>query len=360
MIKDWIAILTNLSFPAMNLIVGLLVGLVVNWVVHFSLRMASARAGSADLAILRRRCKTAFNILMPVLATFISLSYAGDTYWAAVLARVFSILLIIATAFFLIRMTYALEDIFLERYNIDKEDNRKERKIITQLNFLKKATIIGIVLVALSVVLLSFEEGRKYGQTLLTSAGVASIILGFAAQKSIANFLAGIQIAITQPIKMDDAVVVEGEWGWIEEINLTYVVVRIWDWRRLILPITYFVERPFQNWTRNKGEIIGSVILHLDYRTPIEKLREKLGEILESEPNWDGTVKSLQVVDTKEYTMVVRALMSARNSPLAWDLRCNVREKLLAYLQSEHPESLPVQRVGLEGTDKSATPSGAD
>ena len=345
MIKDWIQKLMDLPFPAMNLILGLLIGVAIVWIARISIAITAKKSKSSDLLIIRNKCKTAFNILIPVISIFISLSYAEESDWTDGLIDIFRVLLIMSSVNFLIRLVYALEAIFLDKYNIDKEDNRKERKIITQLNFMKRVVIVSLVMLGLAVILLSFEEGRKYGQTLLTSAGVASIIIGLAAQKSIANFFAGIQIAFTQPIKIDDAVVVEGEWGWIEEINLTYVVVRIWDWRRLILPITYFIEKPFQNWTRNKGEIIGTVFLHLDYRTPIEPLRAKLSEILKAETKWDGNVDNLQVVDTKEYTVVVRALMSAKNSPTAWDLRCSVREKLINFLQKEYPESLPVQRI---------------
>lgn len=298
----------------------------------------------------------ALQLFLPVLTTFVALGQAQDHYWVDLVSRGFYFLLIAASAFLLIRTTKMLEDIVFEQFNVNKEDNRRERKIITQVNFLKKAVIVAIAFISIAIILLSFEEGRRYGQTLLTSAGVAGIIVGFAAQKSIANFLAGIQIAFTQPIKIDDAIVVEGEWGWVEEINLTYVVVRIWDWRRLILPITYFIDKPFQNWTRTKGEIIGTVFLYLDYRAPVQKIRQELDRILESEPNWDGKVKNVQVTDTKESRIVVRALMSAKNSPLAWDLRCSVREKLVDYLRREYPESLPRERLILE----QSAPKGAN
>lgn len=348
MLRNWIDKLQDLPIPAINLIIGLIIGLAINWVVHISLSLTVRKSKSNDLLMLRKRCKSAFNFMIPVLMTFIALTHAEKSDWRSILIMTNRIVLIIAVINLLARMVYALEDIFLDRYNINKEDNRKERKIITQLNFLKRVIIVSLVMIGIAIILLSFEEGRRYGQTLLTSAGVASIIIGLAAQKSIANFFAGIQIAFTQPIKIDDAVVVENEWGWIEEINLTYVVVRIWDWRRLILPITYFVEKPFQNWTRNKGEIIGTVILHLDYRTPIEPLRAKLTELLKAEARWDGAVNSLQVVDTKEYTILVRALMSAKNSPTAWDLRCSIREKMITFLQEEYPHSLPVQRIQMQ------------
>jgi small-conductance mechanosensitive channel len=348
MIKEWITHLANLPYPIIEILIGLFAGLLINWVVSLSLSLATRRSKSSDLLILRNRCKKTFNIFLPILTILIALSYSGESAWLPAITKTFTILLIITSTFLLIRLVYALEDIFLERYNIDKEDNRKERKVITQLNFLKKVVIIALVLLALAILLLSFEDGRKYGQTLLTSAGVASIILGFAAQKSIGNFLAGIQIAFTQPIKIDDAVLVENEWGWIEEINLTYVVVRLWDWRRLVLPITYFVEKPFQNWTRNKGELIGAVFLYLDYRTPIEKLRIKLAEILENEPLWDRQVQALQIVETQEFTIKVRALMSSKTSPTTFDLRCSVREKLIEFLRTEHPESLPMYRLSLD------------
>lgn len=346
--KIWNQII-ELNFPVLQLLIGVLGGFVSSWILTISLNTTILKSNSNDLRFFKKRCLPTLRLFIPVIFTFVALHYANESDWVEIMRVTFRLLLIVISGYLIIKLSHWMEDMFLDKYDINKEDNRKERKIITQLNFLKKTIIVGVTLITISIILLSFEEGRKYGQTLLTSAGVASIIIGFAAQKTLANFLAGIQIAFAQPIKLDDAVVVEGEWGWIEEINLTYVVVRIWDWRRLVLPITYFVEKPFQNWTRNKGEIIGSVILFLDYRTPIEELRQKLTELLNDEPKWDGQVNSLQVVDTKEYTMMVRALMSAKNSPSAWDLRCSIREKLLLYLKDNHPESLPVQRVDLSG-----------
>lgn len=348
MLQSWIDKLNDLSFPVLQLTIGFLVGFFLAWITSFILSRANRRSRFDDLKYFEKRTHGSLRTLLPIISIFIALSYAEESEWAADFMAIFRVLLIVASAYFLITCTYALEDIFRDRYDIGKEDNHKERKIITQLNFIKRVVIIGIVLIALSVLLLSFEEGRKYGTTLLTSAGVASIIIGLAAQKSLANFFAGIQIAFTQPIRIDDAVVVEGEWGWIEEINLTYVVVRIWDWRRLILPITYFVEKPFQNWTRTKGEIIGTVFFKLDYTAPIQKIREKLEEIVKEEPYWDGQVVNLQVSDTEEYTIQVRALVSAKNSPQAWDLRCSVREKLISFLQEEYPECLPTQRLAIK------------
>jgi small-conductance mechanosensitive channel len=202
------------------------------------------------------------------------------------------------------------------------------------------------------VLLLNFESVRKYGATLLTSAGVAGIIIGFAAQKTIANLLAGFQIAFTQPIKIDDAVIVEGEWGWIEEINLTYVVVKIWDLRRLILPITYFTEKSFQNWTRTSAQILGSVFLYTDYALPVDALRKKFDRVLENSDLWDGEAKSVQVTESSEHTMTIRLLMTAKNSPTAWDLRCLVREELISFIQQEYPDCLPRTRAELVGKNE--------
>ncbi len=195
---------------------------------------------------------------------------------------------------------------------------------------------------------MTFEKIRQLGVSIMASAGVIGIIAGFAAQKSIATLFAGIQIAITQPIRLDDVVIVENEWGWIEEITLTYVVVRIWDLRRLVLPITYFIERPFQNWTRVSADILGTVFLYMDYTVPVRVIREELQKIVKGSDLWDGKVCGVQVTDATQQTVEVRALVSAVDSSKAWDLRCLVREKLLEFLQNKYPDSLPKTRVELE------------
>jgi len=186
---------------------------------------------------------------------------------------------------------------------------------------------------------------RKVGAGLLTGVGIGGIIIGFAAQKSLGNLLAGFQIAFTQPIRMDDVLIVEGEWGRVEEINLTYVVVNIWDKRRLVLPINYFIEKPFQNWTRTTAEILGTVFIYTDFTVPVQQLRDKLTELLEGHPLWDRKVNVLQVTDLKERTMEIRCLMSCRNSGQAFDLRCFVREQMIDYIRTQFPESLSKTRV---------------
>ncbi|WP_298955045.1 mechanosensitive ion channel family protein [uncultured Methylobacterium sp.] len=235
--------------------------------------------------------------------------------------------------------------VYLRGYKLDTEDNLLARKHVTQVRILRRAAMTLVVLVTISVALMTFEPVRQYGVSLLASAGAAGLILGLAMQPVLSNLVAGIQIAITQPIRIEDAVIVENEWGWVEEITATYVVVRLWDWRRLVLPLTYFIQKPFQNWTRDGASLIGSVMLYLDHTAPIEAMRRKLAEIAAGSRLWDGNVVNLQVSDARETVIEVRMLVSARNAPQTWDLRCEVREKMIAYLQTEHPGALPRHRA---------------
>jgi small-conductance mechanosensitive channel len=254
----------------------------------------------------------------------------------------------IGVSWFLIELTRTVKKIFLSRFDISKEDNLTERKVHTQINLLQKIIVFIILLFATGIVLLSFEGIRKIGIGLFASAGLAGIIIGLSAQKVVGTLLAGIQIAVTQPFRIDDAVLVENEWGWIEEINLTYVVVRIWDKRRLVLPTTYFLEKPFQNWTRTSAEIIGSVFIYADYTIPFQALRDELTRLLQENELWDKKVNVLQVTDSREFTVEIRILVSAKNSPSAWDLRVYIREKMIEFIQKNYPESLPKTRVSLE------------
>lgn len=253
--------------------------------------------------------------------------------------------IIVAIAWFLIILLRRIKGQVLKQYDINKEDNLKSRKVYTQFNILEKVIVFIIILTAIGLILLSFESIREVGVGIFASAGVAGIILGLSAQKVFGALMAGIQIAITQPFRIDDAVVVEGEWGWIEEINLTYVVVRLWDKRRLVLPSTYFLEKPFQNWTRSSADIIGTVFLYTDYNVPFDALRAELKRILDNTDLWDKKVQVLQVTDSKEFTVETRILVSAKNSPTAWDLRVYVREKMINFIKENYPDSLPRTRV---------------
>jgi len=256
--------------------------------------------------------------------------------------------IIAVVAWFAIRFIGLIKALVLRRYKIENRDNLLARRVYTQFGVIERVLNVLIIFLAFAAILLTFERVRQIGVSLLASAGVVGIILGFAAQRSLATLFAGIQIALTQPIRIDDVVIVENEWGWIEEITLTYVIVKIWDQRRLVVPITYFIEKPFQNWTRTTAELLGSVYLYADYTLPVPEVREELKKILQASPQWDQRVGVLQITNASERTIELRALMSAKDSPSAWDLRCHVREKLIEFMQQNFPASLPHVRIELE------------
>jgi len=235
-------------------------------------------------------------------------------------------------------------NIYLRRYAIETADNLLARKHVTQVRVLLRVAEVVIVLLTLGFALMTFNEVRQFGVTLFASAGVAGIVAGLAARPVMSNFLAGVQIAIAQPIRIGDAVMVESEFGSVEEITFSYVVLKLWDLRRLVVPISYFIEKPFQNWTRTGGELVGGVVLYVDHTMPVDALRKKLTEIVAQSKLWNGQVASLQVTDCKETTIELRALVSANNAGALSDLRADVREKLIDFLQREHPHALPRRR----------------
>jgi small-conductance mechanosensitive channel len=257
-------------------------------------------------------------------------------------------LIIAASAWIIIESVKIVKRRILRRYDLSSEDNLKSRKLHTQINLIEKVVVFIIVLTGVGLILMSIESIREIGVGIFASAGVVGIIIGLSAQKIVGALLAGIQIAITQPFRVDDAVLVENEWGWIEEINLTYIVVRVWDKRRLVLPTTYFLEKPFQNWTRTTADIVGTVFLYTDYKISFDALRTELTRLLETTDLWDGKVNVLQVTDSTPTTCETRILVSAKNSPTAWDLRVFIREKMIEYIQKNYPQSLPRTRVVME------------
>ena len=283
-------------------------------------------------------------VLVLVLLPSLTLSPALD----ALLRHALSLGFIASLSWLAIATASALRDAVLARYDITTRDNLKARAVYTQLQVVHRIAVAVILIVGISTGLMTFDKIRQVGVSILASAGILGVILGFAAQKSIATMFAGIQIAITQPIRLDDVVIVEGEWGRIEEITLTYVVVRIWDLRRLVVPITFFIDKPFQNWTRVSADLLGTVFLYADYRVPVDAVRQELHRILQESPEWDGKVWGLQVTNATERTVELRALMSAPDSGAAWNLRCAVREKLLAFLREHCQESLPRVRAEME------------
>jgi len=227
----------------------------------------------------------------------------------------------------------------------DVTENFVARKHVTQVRVFKRVTDIIIVIITVSTALMTFDSVRQYGVSLFASAGAAGIIVGLAARPLLSNLIAGLQIAITQPIRIEDAVIIENEWGWVEDIAATYVVIRLWDWRRMVVPLSYFIEKPFQNWTRDTASLIGVIALHVDYRADVPRIRRWLEGAVKESKLWDGAVVNLQVIDADSRTIELRALVSARNAPQSWDLRCEMRERLIAFIRDEMPEALPRERA---------------
>jgi len=301
------------------------------------------------VASLRRRLLGVLGWFLPLLGVYLALpaaTHANEAGWPRPLLVT---LLIAGMGLLLVRLVYVLEDALLHRVQLDVADNLRARKIHTQFRILRRVLALTIWLLAGAAILLQFDGFRQFGRGLLASAGIASLVIGFAAQRTLGNLIAGFQIAVTQPIRLDDVVVVENEWGRIEEITLTYVVVKIWDERRLVLPIIYFLEKPFTNWTRTTSEILGTVFLHVDYRVPLDALRERLKELVDGHPDWDGRVAEIVAFEARPTTLEIRALVSSRESGAGWRLRCHVREGLVTFLQQNYPDSLPRYRAEVAG-----------
>ncbi len=260
--------------------------------------------------------------------------------------------LIAALAWLAILFIEVTKDMLTARYRIDVDDNLIARRVQTQFQMVHRMAVILVSVVALAVGLMTFPDIKHIGVSILASAGVVSLVVGMAMKDTLANLIAGVQIAFAQPFRMGDAVVIDGEWGWIEEIGMMYVVVRCWDLRRLVLPVSYFLTNAFQNWTRTSADLLAYSYIYTDYTTPVEAVRQELKRILEATPLWKGKVCVLQVSDMDHYTLQLRALMDARNGGDAWDLRCLVREKLIEFLQKNYPRSLPRYRGEMETTAK--------
>jgi small-conductance mechanosensitive channel len=332
--------------PAVSLIVAALLALVVAFVVQRLVRHKQTRSASPVWLSLQRRCRLPFRITLTTAAVLIALPYSGLGGELTDITRHLLVLVLIAAVTWLVsELTRVAEDVALSRVNVDVSDNRRPRRLRTQIMVFRRVIIAMLVFVAIATAVMTIPPARTLGASFLVSAGVVSIVAGLAAQTTLSNLFAGLQIAITDPIRIDDVVVVNDEWGRVDEITLTYVVVRTWDNRRLILPISWFTTNVFQNWTRHESRVLGSILLHVDFTVPVEELRAEMYRVVQRSPLWDGQDWVLQVVDTTPSTMVVRGLVSSADAPSNWDLRCDVREKLLAFLQERHPEALPKFRA---------------
>ncbi len=337
------------DWRTMALLVGvpLLLGLVGHALVFKILRKIAERTGGGIDDSVVRHCYRPFQWTVVVLVIRLALSVRFPDGVPPDVGQIVGLFLIGVVSWLLISTVFVLEDFVVRRFEVNVKDNLRARKVHTQFRVLKRIAIITVSLVALASMLMTFPKVRQLGTTILASAGIIGIVVGMAAQRTIGAFIAGLQIAFTQPIRVDDVVIVENEWGRIEEITLTYVVVRIWDLRRLIVPITYFIEKPFQNWTRVTADILGTVFLYVDYAVPIDSVREELHRVLKESQLWDGKVCVLQVTNTSERTIELRALMSASDASAAWGLRCEVREKLIEFLKTKYPQALPRLRAEL-------------
>jgi small-conductance mechanosensitive channel len=285
-------------------------------------------------------------VVVMVVAIFLGLPMLElPAQFASIFSKLTSLTLIAAVAALLFRAVSISQSVVLTRFDLSVEDNLRARQVHTQLHVISRVGYVTIGIFAVAAALMLFQEVRQVGTSLLASAGVVGIIAGLAAQKTLANVIAGFQIALAQPVRLDDVVVVEGEWGRIEDITLTYVIVHIWDDRRLILPLTYFIEKPFQSWTRTSAAITGSVLLWVDYSFNVEEGRQALQQIIENSPLWDKRFWNLQVSDAGEKAIQLRVLATSADSSRSWDLRCEIREKFMDFIQKHQPGSLPELRA---------------
>lgn len=257
-----------------------------------------------------------------------------------------AIAMVVSLGWFAAGMVYVIENIFLRRFDLKAANNVRARRVHTQLQLFRRLILTFIFVITAGVALYTFHDDRLWraGTGLLASAGLATLVLATAAKSTASNFLAGMQIALTEPIRIDDVVVVQGEWGRIEEITSAYVVVKCWDLRRLIVPLTYFIENSFQNWTRSSADLLGTAFLYLDYTVPVEPLRKHLQQIVSTSKQWDGKVCALQVTNLKEHTMEIRCLISTSSSSDNFDLCCMIREQMMAFVQEKYPEAFPRAR----------------
>ncbi len=323
------------------LVAGLVLALLIRVAAYAALKRVAKR--QPLLCDILRRASAPMEWVLPLLAVTVSLRLwpASSAALFALLQHLSLIALLVACTWLTVCCIGAFEDAAIRHHPTDVADNLQARRVVTQVRVLGRTADVIVIVLGASIILLTIPGVRQLGTSLLASAGVAGLAMGLAAKPVLSNLIAGLQIALTQPIRLDDVVIIEGEWGRIEEITGTYVVVRIWDERRLVVPLNWFIENPFQNWTRQSSRLIGTVHLKLDYRTPLAPLREELARLCRESELWDRRVCILQVTDADEHAMQLRALVSAADSGRGWDLRCLVREGLIAFIQSHHPEALP-------------------
>ncbi|RLV48995.1 mechanosensitive ion channel family protein [Nocardioides mangrovicus] len=344
MAVSWTVLLTSLAS-------GLGAAVLVMIVVHVVARLATRRWRHGRQLV--ERAERPFRALVLVLAVAgVVAAVRDDDRWWTAGTLALRVLAIGAGAWLVGVLLLFVVDQGLQRTDIDVPDNLTKRRRRTQVLVIRRLTVAAVVVVGLAAMLLSFPGVRGVGASLLASAGLISVVAAVAAQSTLANVFAGLQIAFSDAVRIDDAVIVEEEWGWVEEVTLSYVVVRLWDDRRMVLPCTYFTTTPFQNWTRHTSQLLGSVELDLDWQVDTDLLREEVARIMpeaQAAGLWDGRVSHVQVTDAVNGWVRVRVLVTARDAPTLFDLRCLVRERLIGWLRTSHPEGLPQQRLRLAG-----------
>ncbi|MEA9987111.1 MULTISPECIES: mechanosensitive ion channel family protein [Subtercola] len=330
-------------------LIAVVVAVVVTAVTAFIVRRISRRKEWAVRLI--RRARRPFRIFLLVVALWVALQATSvDPAWREVLSHTFLVLSIAAGAWLVCALAIFLEDLGLARYRTDVPDNRHARRLRTQVLIIRRITVVATVLVGLGAILLTFPGVSAAGASLLASAGLISIVAGLAAQSTLANVFAGVQLAFSDAIRIDDVVIVQTEWGRIEEITLTYVVVHLWDDRRMVLPSTYFTTTPFQNWTRKNSQLMGSVEFDLDWRVKPDEMRDELHRVMAKTELWDDRVAILQVTDAVAGYVRIRILVTAVDAPTLFDLRCYVREQMVSWVQQVSPQTVPHTRVELSET----------
>jgi small-conductance mechanosensitive channel len=354
---NWLTMFLTTAPPWLSLVLqctlAILLGLAGHALLHRTVRRLTA--GFPIASTLVAFGQRPVQLLVPLLLVNVVLADAPDALLLVKPLRHLVAVALLATLTVLsIRLVKAVAEALISRHPIDGADNLRARGVRTQTRVLSRTVMILVGLIGLASILMTFPEIRQIGASLLASAGVAGLVAGIAARPVLGNLIAGLQIAIAQPIRLDDVLIVDGEWGRVEEISGSYVVLCIWDQRRLIIPLEWFIQNPFQNWTRSSSQLIGSVFLWVDYAMPVEVLRQELERVCRATSEWDGRVCVLQVTDTTEQALQLRALVSAIDASKVWDLRCRVREGLVGFIQREYSGYLPRQRTSFENFPESS------
>ncbi len=328
---------------------AVLLALLAHFLFFLFLKHGADRTGNVVNRSIVKHARRPTGVLLPLAAILGILSSSLELQLPTAILEgmrhTVGLFIIAAVAWLAINLTAVFDDFVTWKFKIDVSDNLLARRVHTKTSLIRRIAITAIMIIALSAMIMTFPGIRYISISLFASAGVAGLIVGMAARPMLSNIIAGIQIAMTETIRIDDVIVLEGEWGKIEEISTTNVVLRLWDLRRLVVPLSYFIEHPFENWTYKTADILGTVFLYTDYNVPVEDIRTELYRLLSSSDMWDGKAWSLQVTNATEHAMEVRALMSASNSATAWNLRCYIREKLIWFLQERYPMSLPKTRT---------------